>query len=435
MARETLARDIPFSEVKTPLNGNGVRADVRLPAGEEYGERETYLVRAKGKVKPDDDVERDGNEEEEGQSIQFYFNDIRETQYDSERNKQNARKVFYAEMAVYKLDVVLKSDSVPQEIKDKVKNLLDKPKARFLLKIVEQTVKTVTVQKRIKGEGLINTAAAAGKHKKWISRKIERNDDKLEKIVEDEIKIAQEGIVAQDALVVDNLRLAAQIAQKFLGRGLAHLDLLGYANEGLNKAAVKYNYRMGYAFSTYASTWIEQFVRRAITDHSRPIRLPVYIHDRLSAMSRAMESLEQRLDRIPTVSEIAGELGVSVETYLSIRDAQRVDYLSKLVVGEDGNSTELVNVIAVEAGSDTHLEVVDKIRGEKLREAMFAFLTKREREVLEHRFGMGEDGQPKTLDEVGKVFEVTRERIRQIEAKALKKLRSPKAQRFLATYL
>ncbi len=275
-----------------------------------------------------------------------------------------------------------------------------------------------------KKEGRENTPEATE-----VRRKLRECHDFLDRNTADVRKVLTEMalcenriLAARDKMIEGNVRLVISIAKRYANRGLEFADLLEEGNVGLIKAVEKFNYRKGFKFSTYATWWIKQAITRAIADQSRTVRVPAHIIDAINKVAKIQRQFTQQYGREATVAELAQRLSTPKEKIEALTKISQFGVSLDKPVDDDETSFIGDFIYDEKTASPSHAAGVSLL-GEKLEEAL-AVLTKREEKVLRLRFGLG-DGCPRTLEEVGQIFNITRERVRQIEAKALKKLRHP----------
>ncbi|OGO65667.1 MAG: RNA polymerase subunit sigma [Chloroflexi bacterium RBG_19FT_COMBO_55_16] len=244
--------------------------------------------------------------------------------------------------------------------------------------------------------------------------------------------LIQDGYLAREQLIKANTRLVVSVAKKYVGHGVPFLDLIQEGNLGLMRAVEKFEFRRGFRFSTYATWWIRQTVTRAIADQSRTIRVPVHMTDRIRQMYRLSHEMEQKLSRPPTLEELATQMSTDISKVKWMLKVSWTPISLESPVGDDDDNEFGMFVEDETSSSPTQIVYQEMLR-ERINEVL-STLSPREARILRLRFGL-DDNQPNTLEEVGQKFGLTRERIRQIEGKALRRLRHPRRARLLREYL
>ena len=312
-------------------------------------------------------------------------------------------------------------DILPSTIK------YDDPVRMYLKEIGK--IQLLTYEEETKLAGIIVDGNAAAEQIQSIEEEgYEIPESDLEKLRE----LVRKGEVAKNKLVEANLRLVVSIAKKYVGRGLQFLDLIQEGNMGLMKAVEKFDSDRGFKFSTYATWWIRQAITRAVADQARTIRIPVHMVETINKLVRVQRQLVQELSREPSPEEVADRMGIPVEKVQQIQKIAQEPISLEAPVGEEEDSS-LGDFISDPTALDPYEYTAQEMLKKELNEVLQG-LTDREEKVLRMRFGLL-DGRLRTLEEVGREFGVTRERIRQIEAKALRKLKHPSRSRKLRDFM
>ncbi len=296
---------------------------------------------------------------------------------------------------------------------------------RMYLREIGKTALLTKEEEVILAKAIEKREKAVGRLKKATARMSKKTRNKLK-------EGARLGDVAKEKLTKANLRLVVSIAKKYLGRGLSFLDLIQEGNIGLMRAVEKFEWQRGFKFSTYATWWIRQGITRAIADQARTIRIPVHMIETINKFNRVQRQLEQKLDREPTPAEIARVMEIPTDKAREIIKISQKPTSLETPIGEEKNS-RLKDFVADEEIPAPTDDTSRELLKQQLLEVLGS-LSPREQRVIELRFGL-RDGKPRTLEAVGKEFGVTRERIRQIEAKAIRKLRHPSRSRIIKDYI
>ena len=318
------------------------------------------------------------------------------------------------------IDDIVSSIITPSQADDPIRMYLREIGQIDLLNATQEMEYSSKVQQGLMAEEKIK-AIKKGK------RVGEVTDEEMEQL-ENDVEI---GMQARDILIESNLRLVVHIAKRYLGRGMQFQDLIQEGNMGLMKAVNKFDYTKGFKFSTYATWWIKQAITRAIADQARTIRVPVHMVETINKLARTQRKLTQELRRDPTPEELAEALHMTVEKVQQIQKIAQEPVSLETPVGEEDDSVLGDFVHDVDLPNPLEYTINEKYKEEI--DIVLKTLTPREEKVLRLRFGLT-DGKPHTLEEVGKEFGVTRERIRQIEAKAIRRLRHPTRQKRLSQY-
>lgn len=369
--------------------------------------------------------------EEDIETLDFLYGKLLEAGidvYDVESEKE-AQKLVQEKFDItkIKLDKATSIDPVRMYLKEIGKSdLLTASEEVNLAQKIEAVRYVRTVERMKKELGKMPTD-------KEVATDMEVNEKDLKEIKDNSKKYTKaECEQAEQILTQSNLRLVVSIAKRYMGRGLSFLDLIQEGNIGLMKAVEKFDWRRGFKFSTYATWWIRQAITRAIADQARTIRIPVHMIETINKYKKVARELEQKFERPPKPAEVAKEMGIEVEKAKGIVKIMQDTASLEKTVGKEADSTlkEFIEDTSIMSPFDSAShELLKGHIGEVL-----STLNPREQKVLELRFGL-RDGRTRTLEEVGKEFGVTRERIRQIEAKALRKLRHPSRSKRLRDYL
>lgn len=348
---------------------------------------------------------------------EYYYRDLRKVgPQKSQRKKRDENKDKSKGKKMFGEDSVRKYLHEIGEIK-----LLDAESEVSLARDIAKLVKLENISARIKENtgtepSPMEWANAAGMDRETFSDVLRR------------------GLRAKEHMVAANLRLVVSVAKKYLNRGLSFQDLIQEGSIGLIRGAEKFDGNKGYKFSTYATWWIRQSITRAIADYSRPIRLPVHVHDNITMIRKTTKILYDELGRPPVEREIADRMGISVEKLRFLSKSGRSIISLETPVSRDSSEGGATLGSFIMYDGETPEETTTKSMLREDLENVLSTLSPRERDVVRMRYGF-DDGRMKTLEEIGSLFEVTRERIRQIEAKALRKLRHPNRNAVLREYV
>ncbi len=346
---------------------------------------------------------------------------------DSAKDAEKIAEIEEIDLSKIKLDKTTSSDPVRMYLREIGKVDLLTAAQEIDLAQKAEAVKYRRAKAKIEEETGRNARVKELAEELGVSEALVKEIEKNSKNVSD-----RDGEEAERILIQANLRLVVSIAKKYMGRGLTFLDLIQEGNIGLMRAVEKFDWRRGFKFSTYATWWIRQAITRALADQSRTIRIPVHMVETINKFKRIERELEQKLERPPTPEEVAKEMGIEIEKAQEILKISQDTASIETPVGKE-EDTRLKEFIPDEVGLSPFESASQELLKGHIGEVLDT-LNPRERKVLELRFGL-KDGRSRTLEEVGRDFGVTRERIRQIEAKALRKLRHPSRSKKLKDYL
>jgi len=380
---------------------------------DEYIELEEKLSKKKIKIQYEDDIE--GNEQDEELVLDEDFDDL-----DLQEEEPDELSLSSLEVEDIREEELLSIDQMMSTIK------VDDP-VRMYLKEIGQ-IPLLTLEEEKKYAVWVSEGRIANEQLEAYRRgELNLSDEDIQTL-ENSVRKAQ---IAKDRLVEANYRLVVSIAKKYTSRGLLFLDLIQEGNMGLMRAVDKFDHEKGFKFSTYATWWIRQAITRAVADQARTIRIPVHMVETINKMIRIQRQLVQELGREPQIEEIAEKMGISPEKVQNIQRISKEPISLEAPVGEEEDST-LGDFISDPNALNPHDYMMQEMIKKTLDEVLET-LTDREEKVLRLRYGLL-DGKTHTLEEVGREFGVTRERIRQIEQKALRKLKSPQRQNKLKEF-
>lgn len=380
---------------------------------DEYIELEEKLSKKKIKIQYEDDIE--GNEQDEELVLDEDFDDL-----DLQEEEPDELSLSSLEVEDIREEELLSIDQMMSTIK------VDDP-VRMYLKEIGQ-IPLLTLEEEKKYAVWVSEGRIANEQLEAYRRgELNLSDEDIQTL-ENSVRKAQ---LAKDRLVEANYRLVVSIAKKYTSRGLLFLDLIQEGNMGLMRAVDKFDHEKGFKFSTYATWWIRQAITRAVADQARTIRIPVHMVETINKMIRIQRQLVQELGREPQIEEIAEKMGISPEKVQNIQRISKEPISLEAPVGEEEDST-LGDFISDPNALNPHDYMMQEMIKKTLDEVLET-LTDREEKVLRLRYGLL-DGKTHTLEEVGREFGVTRERIRQIEQKALRKLKSPQRQNKLKEF-